>query len=141
MTTVVDTSIWSLALRRRRDSLSPDERALVLEWRDLVAKGAAVLVGPVRQEVLTGIPDAATFEQVRWQLEGIPDLPLDTGDFVAAARDANTCRAAGIAGAPTDFLICAISQRRQLDIFTTDDDFPRYARVLPIRLHRPRAKP
>lgn len=141
MSTVIDTPIWSLALRRRRDRLSPDERALVHEWHELVVAGEGLLIGPVRQEVLTGIADDGAFEATRVQLEGVADAPLATDDFVRAARFANTCRNAGIQGTHTDFLICAVAEREQADIFSRDDDFVQFTRVLPIRLHRPRAMP
>jgi hypothetical protein len=41
------------------------------------------------------------------------------------------------AGSNTDFLLCAVSAQHRLPILTTDDDFGRYAKILPIALHRP----
>jgi predicted nucleic acid-binding protein len=52
MKVVVDTSVWSLALRRN----APDDAAFVVnQLRDLITDGRVVLVGAVRQEVLSGI--------------------------------------------------------------------------------------
>jgi hypothetical protein len=58
---------------------------------------------------------------------------------VRAAEHFNRCRAAGIAGSPVDFLICAAAERLAVPIFTTDVDFPRFARHVPIRLFSARS--
>ena len=93
------------------------------------------LIGPVRQELLSGIRRADSFEQVRDHLRPFADEPLETADFERAAEHFNTCRARGVQGSNTDFLICAVAERRNLSIFTTDADFTRFAAVLPIALH------
>jgi predicted nucleic acid-binding protein len=134
---LVDTTIWSLALRRRRNALSATETALVEEWIRLVRTGEAALVGPVRQELLSGVRDARTFAAVQEQLGNFRYLAIVPGDYDRAAGFFNDCRAAGIAATPIDMLLCAIASRHEVAIFTTDDDFPRYASRLPIRLHRP----
>lgn len=137
MTTLVDSTIWSLALRRTRRGRSARDEALVHEWRDLITRGDAVIIGPIRQEVLTGIQDAAVFERLRRHLAGFDDVELEREDFELAAQFANRCLAAGLATTHTDLLICAAAERRGLDIFTTDADFSRYAGTIPITLHRP----
>lgn len=134
MNVVVDTSIWSLALRRS----APVEPAIVGELRALIAERRAQLLGPIRQEVLSGIKDGRQFDRLRDHLASFPDLRLDVDDYVLAAAFFNTCRAKGIQGSNTDFLICAASASRHLTIFTTDRDFIGYAAELPIALHQPR---
>ena len=52
---LIDTCIWSLALRRTRKDLNPQERKLYFRWRELVIDGSAALIGPIRQELLSGI--------------------------------------------------------------------------------------
>lgn len=134
---VVDTSVWSLAIRRRRArQLSNPERRVVFRWGELVRENLAVLIGPVRQELLTGISDADQFERLRDQLRGFDDEPLSSDDFETAARFDNLCADRGIDGSATDLLICAVAAARDLPIFSTDPDFPHYARHLPIRLLR-----
>jgi predicted nucleic acid-binding protein len=135
---VVDTSVWSLALRRAPRHLSAAERAIVFHWSFLVREGLAVLVGTVRQEILTGIRTAEQFERVREHLRGFDDEPLAAEDHERAAQFANTCLAEGIAGSPADFLLCAVASGRDLPLFTTDPDFTRYARHVPLLLHRRR---
>src|SRR5947209_16775062 len=134
---LVDTTIWSLALRRRAHQLSPIEKRLVEEWVDLVTSGRAVLTGPVRQEVLSGIRNEEVFEALYEKLFSFRYLENLPGDYVQAARFFNLCRSRGITGSHVDMLICALAYRYDMPIFTTDPDFPGYARHLPIRLHEP----
>lgn len=131
MNVLVDTSVWSLALRRARPRT--DDR--VTELARLIEEGRAVMMGPVRQELLSGVRSAAQFQQLRGHLRVFPDLSVETSDHEEAAALFNRCRARGIQGSNTDFLICAVAARRRMSIFTTDDDFTAFARVLPLRLH------
>jgi predicted nucleic acid-binding protein len=133
---LVDTTIWSLALRRRQGSRNTEEARLVQAWEELVRDGRIVLLGLIRQEILSGIADARQFERLRDALAAFPDEDILTADHVRAAEHFNRCRAAGIAGSPVDFVICAAAERLAAPIFTTDLDFPRFARHLPIRLFR-----
>ena len=137
MNVVIDTTIWSLALRRRAHQLSDDEKRLVEEWVDLVDSGRAALVGPVHQEVLSGIRSEEVFETLHEKLKTFPYLRNSPSDYVQAARFFNLCRSHGVAGSHGDMLICAIAYRHEASIFTTDPDFPGYAKHLPIRLHMP----
>jgi predicted nucleic acid-binding protein len=135
VTVLVDTTIWSLALRRRAHQLSAEEKRLVASWTDLVNEGRAGLTGPVRQEVLSGIRSEEAFEALHEKLSFFRYLENLPGDYIRAARFFNLCRAHGIAGSHVDMLICAISYRYGVPIFTTDPDFAGYAKHLPIRLH------
>lgn len=58
------------------------------------------------------------------------DVRIDTADPEEAARMSNECRRSGVAGSSIDFLLCAVAKRRGWQLFTTDDDFQRYAHVL-----------
>jgi predicted nucleic acid-binding protein len=134
MSIVVDTSVWSLALRRRRASVQPE----ALELAELVKEGRASIMGPIRQELLSGVPSEHQYQTLREHLRPFPDIPLEVDDFEEAAAFFNRCRARGVQGSNTDFLICAVAVRRKLPILTTDTDFSHLARLLPIHLHRPR---
>lgn len=131
MRVLVDTSVWSLALRRHARGEDP----AVAELRSLIDEGRVAMIGPIRQELLSGISAPATFERLRTHLAAFDDEPLDTGDFERAAEHFNTCRARGVQGSNTDFLICAVAERRTFAILTTDIDFTRFARLLPVSLH------
>lgn len=137
MTVLVDTTIWSLALRRRAYQLSSAEKRLVENWADLVISGRAALTGPVLQEVLSGIRSEEVFEALHEKLSSFRYLEILPGDHVLAARFFNLCRSHGIAGSHVDMLICVTAHRYDVPIFTTDPDFSGYARHLPIRLYDP----
>ena len=135
MMVLVDTPVWSLALRRKPKHLNPRERQLTETLAELVREGRVQLLGPVRQELLSGIREEAQFRKLRDYLRAFPEHPLEAEDYEEAAHMNNRCRTHGIAGSAIDFLICAAAHRRGWSIFTTDRDFHNYASVLPLRLH------
>ena len=131
MSVVVDTPIWSEFFRRQR----PDK--LVSEkLQEAIEAGEAVLLGPIRQEILSGIRDPKQFTKLGSALRAFPDLPLETADYERAASYFNQCRASGIQGSNSDFLICAVAHRLSAEILTLDNDFDLFAAILPIQLTR-----
>jgi predicted nucleic acid-binding protein len=102
---------------------------------DLIRLQEAWLIGPVRQEVLSGFPDPRQFIELRATLRAFHDVEITTADHEFAAEPHNLCRRRGIQGSPADFLICAIALRHDASIFTTDRDFKRYAKFTGTRLH------
>jgi predicted nucleic acid-binding protein len=81
MKVIVDTSVWSIALRRNAsESLAP-----VQELRHLIHDHRVQMIGPIRQEILSGIRSESQFSKLRKHLESFPDLPILTEDYVAAA--------------------------------------------------------
>jgi predicted nucleic acid-binding protein len=139
LSVIVDTNVWSLALRRRRADLSPGEHDLVSTAAELLGDGRAILLGIIRQEVLSGVPDSLTFARLRDEVATLPDEPLSPIDHVRAAEMFNECRTRGVQCAAIDILLCAVAERLNAQIFTTDRDFETYARHLPVSLFRPRA--
>jgi predicted nucleic acid-binding protein len=132
---IVDTTVLSLVLRRRRpEKLNPLEQGIVKTFVDLSDRGDVVLLGVIRQEVLSGVRHAEQFDRLRQILNGYKYLTMTLDDHDVAAQSFNTCRAAGIAAGDIDMLIAAAGIRRDFEIFTTDPDFAHYARCLPIRL-------
>ena len=134
MRVLVDTSVWSLALRRNQPAESP----VVTELIELIREVRGQLIGQVRQELLSGIKNQVQFQKLRNHLRAFPDLEVTTRDYESAADFFNLCRAKGIQGSNTDFLICAVAARCNIPIFTTDEDFTLFQSHLPITLHRPR---
>ncbi|MBU6366086.1 MAG: PIN domain-containing protein [Gemmatimonadetes bacterium] len=134
MNVLVDTSVWSLALRRATVQASPE----VAELRELIREGRVEMVGAIRQELLSGVRDPSQFASLRDRLRAFPDLVLSADDHELAAECCNRCRAGGVQGSPTDFLLCAVALSRGFAILTTDGDFTAFARLLPLRLHPPR---
>lgn len=138
MNVLVDTSVWSLALRRRAKNLNPAERAAVADLTNLIKEGRAKIIGLVRQELLSGIKAASQYEKLRTALRSFPDEPAAIDDYEAAAKAGNECRARRVAVSVSDMLICAIAVGRDWSVFTSDPDFNSYAKVLPLKLHTPR---
>jgi predicted nucleic acid-binding protein len=136
MLVLVDTPIWSLALRRASTDLNPGEQHLTKALRELIRDGRAQLVGAVRQELLSGIRHETSFRKLRDQLRAFEEPSLEMADYEEAARINNQCRSRGIAGSAIDFLICAAARRRDWEIFTTDQDFTRYAAVIALKLYK-----
>ena len=130
MKVIVDTSVWSLALRRQQQQNNSTANKL----RDFIGDGRVILLGAVRQEILSGIKHQKQFDILKNNLRAFPDLRLDSEDYELAADYFNICRRNGIQGANTDFLICSAANRRNYEIFTTDKDFINFSQYLPIVL-------
>ena len=102
----------------------------------LVNQGLVEIIGPIRQEILSGIRGPSKFDVVKDRLRAFPDLEIGTDDNEEAAVYYNRCRSKGIQGSFTDFVICAVAIRYELEVFTDDKDFLGYKMVLPIRLYQ-----
>ncbi len=135
MNVLVDTSIWSLALRRG----AVGNHTFVQELSELIQELRVRIIGPIRQELLSGIKSEAQFEELRSYLAAFPDLPLETKDFEKAAEFFNLCREKGIQGSNTDFLICSVAFRNKLEIFTADNDFLAFKKYLSVNLYSPKS--
>lgn len=138
MKVLVDTLVWSLALRRPKNSpITPEQQATVNALADLVRDGRAMLIGAIRQELLCGIKSPSQFDALRDSLAAFEDIALSRQVYESAAQAFNTCRANGVQGSNTDFLICAASIHHQVPIFSLDGDFLMYRRWLPVELYAP----
>lgn len=131
MRVLVDTSALSRALRRKDSESDP----VAVTLARLIKNPGILVIGPVRQEILSGIREPVRFSRLKEELRLYREENPLTQDFESAAEMFNTCRAAGVQGSDADFLICAMAARLDTPIFTTDRDFERYAKHLPIRLY------
>jgi predicted nucleic acid-binding protein len=128
---LVDTCIWSLALRRRdKTSLSVEGQRLVARLAEAIQDGNVVMVGPIRQEVLSGIKDESHFVKTKGLLDPFPDEALSTADYIEAARLFNLCRSHGVQCGPVDMLICSVAIRMQCSILTSNEGLTRCIDVL-----------
>jgi predicted nucleic acid-binding protein len=130
---LVDTPVWSAAIRRHPGVKTPEVESLAV----LIREGRAGLIGVVRQELLSGLRHVEQFRRIRDQLRAFPDVAVSTTDHELAAEYFNTCHGHGVQGSNTDFLLCAIADRHRIPIFTTDADFEYFRRHLPLKLYRP----
>jgi predicted nucleic acid-binding protein len=131
---LVDTCVWSAVLRRE----SPD-RQLTRAVTELVEEGRLVMIGPIRQELLSGVREKTQFDRPRKRLSAFPDLPLESHHYETAARFYNTCRTKGARGSHVDFLICAVCHLEKTAILTTDRDFESYAAHLGVSPYVPQS--
>jgi len=136
MMVLVDTPIWSLALRRRKEPLNAKEQTLTAALAELIREGRAQLIGPIRQELLSGIREENQFRRLRDHLRAFSETGLVAEDYEEAARMSNQCRARGVSNSWVDMLICAVASRRRWQVFTNDQDFLRYENVIGTGLYR-----
>ena len=132
MKILVDTCVWSLALRRTNDTTIESVRTL----KNLILEQKVQMIGPIRQELLSGLKSASQFNTLKSYLSAFPDLPIKTQDYELAAEYFNINRKKGIQGSNTDFLICALSHNYKMPIFTQDKDFKKYAKYIPILIYK-----
>lgn len=123
---IVDTCVWSLAFRKK--TLAEDESRLVNFLASLIKNGRVVMLGPIRQEILSGISDRDKFLILKDGLESFFDFEIATKDYERAAELCNLCRSQGIQGSCVDFLICSVAKSNGFPILTLDKDFQSYSR-------------
>lgn len=127
---IVDTCVWSLALRGK----TPRETSIAEQLTQLIDEHRVKIIGAIRQELLSGYIDKHSYEKLRQKLQCFPNEPIFDSDYEAAAEYSNFCRSKGVQGSHTDFLICAVAIRAKFKIYTTDKDFRHYAKHLPVAL-------
>jgi len=119
---LVDTSVWSLALRRKdaATSLSTEEQKLKAELVQAIHDGRVAMLGLIRQELLSGIKEKAQFDKVKAALDPYLDEPINTADHEYAARIYNECRVQGVEAGTVNILICALAVRRDWEVLSGD---------------------
>ena len=123
---LVDTSVWSMALRRDAPADLPEVRAL----GDALSSGELVVTtGLILQELLQGFSGPRAREAILERFNSLPFLTPDRTDYIEAATLRNRCRRKGIQVGTIDALLASLSIRHELSILTTDGDFRRIAEV------------
>lgn len=131
MKVIADTCAWSLLLRRKSETgLSNDEQSLFTSLTEAIQDGQVAIIGPIRQEVLSGIKDLAQFDKLKAALKSFPDERLTTHYYEEAARLFNICRSCGVECGSTDILICAVAAEKHWAILTNDGGLRRCIEVL-----------
>ena len=121
MIIVVDTSVWSLVFRRKR---IPRDNPWVVAFQDHVAReGGIAIVGPIIQELLSGVKDPEFFKRLDTVMSPFPLLELDRSTYTAAARLANRCQESGLQPGNVDVLIAAACLEYHCPLLTADRDF------------------
>ncbi len=131
MKILVDTPIWSYALRSQNKGYQSEANSLT----SLIRDQRAILIGPIRQEILSGYSDLHKYKIIREKLSYFENTPILDVDYELAAEFSNKCRKKGIQGSHIDFLICSVANRIDSPIFTTDKDFDHYQKIVSIKLY------
>jgi predicted nucleic acid-binding protein len=137
VTLLVDTSVWSLALRRDASATEPE----VDQLKDaLMGADVVVTAGLVLQELLQGFSGPKSRGQIIERFAALPLLQPDREDHVAAADLRNVCRRAGIQVGTIDALLAQLCIRHDLTLLTTDNDFKLAAPYCALRVWAPKAR-
>ncbi len=120
----VDTSVWSLAFRRRSSSTDPTVERLS---RALETGEAVFTTGLVLQEILQGLRDGGQRAGLLDRFAALPLLMPDRSDHIAAAELQATCRRRGVQAGTVDALLAEMCLRHDLVMLTTDRDFEHMA--------------
>lgn len=131
MTLLVDTSVWSLALRRDAEASEPEVRHLK---EALLGADVVVTTGLVLQELLQGFSGAKASAQIIERFAALPLIQPTREDHVAAAELRNACRRAGVQVGTIDAIIAQLCLRHELTLLSTDKDFKSAAKHCPLRL-------
>jgi hypothetical protein len=129
---LVDTPIWSYALRSKNNEYQIEIDALT----SLIRDQRALTIGPIRQEILSGYSDLRKYSIIKDKLSYFANTPILDTDYERAAEFSNKCRKKGIQGSHIDFLICAVANRIDIPIFTNDKDFEYYQTIISIKLFK-----
>jgi predicted nucleic acid-binding protein len=129
----VDTSVWSLALRRDPPGAAPEARELV---RAIGAGETLLTTGLVLQELLQGFSGPRDRARILDRFAALPLLVPDRRDHVDAAELRNRCRRRGVQVGTIDALLAQLCLRHELTMLTTDGDFRNLAQECGLRLWR-----
>jgi len=129
---LIDTCIWFEVLRRSKNG---DEQ-IISNLKNLIEESRAVIIGPIRQEILSGIKNHKQFDSIKSSLEAFDDIEIKPFDYELAAILNNKCRTKCVQGSHTDFLICAVAINNDLEIFSTDKDFLNYKKYTGIKIFK-----
>jgi predicted nucleic acid-binding protein len=134
VTLLVDTSVWSLALRRDADSAVPQVEVLraALDGGEVI-----VTTGLILQELLQGFAGLRARSELVQRFTALPLLVPDRQDYIDAAGLRNLCRRAGAQLGMIDALLAQLCVRHDLTLLTTDSDFVLAARHCPLRVWKP----
>jgi len=128
---LVDTSVWSLALRKR----GPADHPAVQKLTRLLDDGeGVVLTAILLQEILQAFPAESTFRRLVSYFEPFELLAANREEAVAAARLHRLCASRGIAASTADCAIAAVAMIADCPLLTTDRDFERIAEISALRL-------
>lgn len=130
----VDTSVWSLALRRDVGTAEPAVERL----RVALESGEGVFTtGLVLQELLQGFHGPKARGAIVERFAALPLLVPDRTDHIEAAELRNACRRKGVQVGTIDALLAQLCRRHKVTMLSTDRDLELLARHVGVRLWAP----
>jgi predicted nucleic acid-binding protein len=128
---LIDTSVWSEALRRKEKSLNSSETLVrrIIENNDEI-----VIVGIILQEILSGITNKKLFSEIRNILNDFSYVEITKEDYIYAAELRNKCKQKGITAGSFDFLIAGAAIRNELTLVTYDNDFKNISKYTELKI-------
>ena len=128
---LIDTSVWSEALRRKEKSLNSSETLVrrIIENNDEI-----VIVGIILQEILSGITNEKLFLEIQNILNDFSYIEITKEDYIHAAELHNKCKQKGITAGSFDFLIASVAIRNKITLVTYDNDFKNISKYTELRI-------
>lgn len=124
---LVDSDVWSEAFRSKGE-----KSRYVRRLQMLIEEDEVIMIGMIRQEVLSGIKEPVVYDEITKLLQSFPSQRVTDPIHEMAAKLFNECRRNGIQGSHTDFLICACCVSWNLKLLTKDKDFGHYQKFIPL---------
>lgn len=112
---IIDTSVWSEALRRKMNSVNSSETVVrkIIENDDEI-----VILGIILQEILTGISNEKLFREIKDILDDFVYLEITKNDYIYASELSNKCKSKGVTAGSIDFLIASAAIRNEIQLVT-----------------------
>ncbi len=128
MKVLVDTCVWSRVLRADKPDTVLSDRL-----RELILGNRVVVIGPILQEILSGVKIRREFISLREHFAAFDTLPITEEIYVKAAEYYNLCKAHGVNGGHVDFLIGAVVVHYGCALLTVDSDFRMFGKYVPLK--------
>ena len=117
---IIDTSVWSEALRRKKNTLNSSEIII----RKLIENDyEIVILGIILQEILSGISNDNLYNDIKNILDDFNYLDTKKNDYIYASELSNKCRSKGVNAGSIDYLIASITIQNDLHLVSFDKDF------------------
>lgn len=128
---LIDTSVWSEALRRKEKSLNSSETLVrrIIENNDEI-----IIIGIILQEILSGITNEKLFSEIQNILNDFSYVEITKMDYIYAAELRNKCKKKGITACSFDFLIASMAISNKLTLVTYDNDFKNISKYTELKI-------
>ena len=127
----IDTSVWSLALRRD----APPDHPAVARLGEALSRGEDVFsTGLILQEMLQGFHGPRAAQAIVERFAALRFVDPTRADHVEAAALRNACRRHGVQIGTIDALLAQLCIKHELVMGSTDRDFANIAKWTPLNL-------